>query len=294
LRSPSQRRGWSRPRSGSARYWPLFDSRSTRPSPTAWIVAALLHIAAFGVAIILRIELRRPPVQYVQIAPEPEPPYTGVRPGRGAVHRPGRGRPTQPPPPVAVVVQPPDTVASVPPVAPTHPTPPRPGLILTPGMGDERLWVDPRPALPEDVADAIYNDHAPRDSMIVMRLRAMVDSLNVIIDSEQRAHRPPSWVARGADGKPVWGLDPSGLYVAGIKIPTPALALLGSLLPPGNYDEAVRQRHLADMRADLMQAATRAENLEQFRRYVRELRSRKQAERDAERRQRGDTASATP
>jgi len=254
-----------------------------------------LHLAALGVAVILRIELRRPPVQYVQIAPEPEqPPYAGVRAGRGAVNRLGRGRAKRQPPPVPVVEQLPDTVASVPPAAPTPPAPPRPGLILTPGMGDGRLWVDPRPALPEYVADAIYNDHAPRDSMIVMRLRAMVDSLNVILDSEQRAHRPPSWVARGANGKPVWGLDPSGLYIAGIKIPAPALALLGSLLPPGNYDEAVRQRHLADMRADLMQAATRAENLEQFRRYVRELRSRKQAERDAERRQRGDTASATP
>jgi hypothetical protein len=187
----------------------------------------------------------------------------------------------------------PDTVASTPAAAPAPAAPPRPGLILMPG-GDGRLWVNPRPALPEDVADAIYEDHAPRDSMIVLRLRAMVDSLNVIIDSEQREHRPPSWVARGADGKPVWGLDPSGLYVAGIKIPTPALVLLGSLLPPGSWDEAQRQRHLADMRADLMQAAARTENLEQFRRYVRELRARKQAERDAERRQRGDTASATP
>jgi hypothetical protein len=241
----------------------------------------------------LRIEFRRPPVQYIQIVPEPElPPYAGVRAGRGSVQRMGRGR-VKEPPPVAVVEQPPDTVLSAVPVAPAPAAPPRPGLILTPG-GDGRLWVNPRPALPEDVADAIYEDRAPRDSMIVLRLRAMVDSLNVIIDSEQREHRPPSWVARGADGKPQWGLDPSGLYVAGIKIPAPALALLGSLLPPGSWDEAQRQRHLADMRADLMQAAARTENLEQFRRYVRELRARKQAERDAERRQRGDTASATP
>jgi hypothetical protein len=277
------------------RSWPLFRSAASRSGPTAWLVAALLHVAAFGIAIALRIEFRRPSVQYVQIAPEPDlPPYMGIRPGRGPVNRSGRGRPLPPPPPAPLAQQPPDTVVSVIPATPSSPPPPRPGLIVTPGMGDGRLWVDPRPALPEDVADAIYNDHAPRDSLIVIRLRAMVDSLNVIIDSAQRQHRPPSWVARGADGKPEWGLDPSGLYVAGIKIPAPALALLGSLLPPGNYDEAVRQRHLADMRADLMQAATRAENLEQFRRYVRELRSRKQAERDAERRQRGDTASATP
>jgi hypothetical protein len=250
----------------------------------------------FGVALGLRIEFKRPPVRYVQLAPEPEvPAYVGVRAGRGTTNPLGKGRVRPPPPPPAAAEPPLDTAATIPaPVEHAPASPARPGLILSPGVGDGRLWVDPRPALPEEVADAIYSDHAPRDSMIVVRLRAMVDSLNVIIDSEQRSHRLPSWVARGAEGKPVWGLDPSGLYVAGVKIPAPALALLGSLLPPGNYDEAVRQRHLADMRADLMQAAARTENLEMFRRYVRELRARKQAERDAERRQRGDTASVVP
>jgi hypothetical protein len=259
-----------------------------------------LHIAAFGIAIALKIEFQRPPVRYVQIAPEPElPPFTGVRAGRGTANRLGRARPRQAPPVVAVQ-PPPDTANPPQPVPAPAPAPApaavasRPGLLLSPGVGDERLWVNPRPALPEDIADAIYEDRAPRDSVIVRRLRAMVDSLNVIVDSEQREHRLPSWVARGEDGKPVWGLDPKGLYVAGIKIPTPVLALLGSLLPPGNYDEAVRQRHLADMRDDIMQAAARTENLEMFRRYVRELRARKQAERDADRRQRGDTTKATP
>lgn len=256
----------------------------------------LLHVAGLGLALALKVEFRRPPVRYVQIAPEPElPPFGGVRPGRSTVNRLGRGKARQAPPVVAVEPPPPDTTASPAP-APSAPTATalRPGLALSPGVGDGRLWVNPRPALPEDIADAIYEDSAPRDSVIVRRLRAMVDSLNVIIDSEQREHRAPSWVARGEDGKPVWGIDQRDLYVAGIKIPTPVLALLGSLLPPGNYDEAVRQRHLADMRADLMQAAARTENLEMFRRYVRELRERKQAERDAARRQRGDTTKATP
>jgi hypothetical protein len=43
-----------------------------------------------------------------------------------------------------------------------------------------------------------------------------------------------------------------------------------------------------------MQAATRAQNLEDFRRYVRELRQRNQEARDVEKRQTGDTASAQP
>jgi len=43
------------------------------------------------------------------------------------------------------------------------------------------------------------------------------------------------------------------------------------------------------MRQDLMQAARRTETLQLFRQYVRELRARKQAERDAEKRAKGDT-----
>jgi len=57
----------------------------------------------------------------------------------------------------------------------------------------------------------------------------------------------------------------------------------------------MRNRQLADMRADILRAADRAQTLQQFRRYVRELRERKQAERDAEERRRAqDTVKATP
>lgn len=254
----------------------------------------MLHIAGFTTAYVMRLDFTPAPPQFVVVVPEPEsPPFDGVRPGRSATPRLGRRRATGHVPIVTPAVESlPVAVHPLlqPPVAPREP----PGMILPPTAGDGRLWVGPRPALPSDVADAIYLDHEPRDSMIVSRLRAMVDSLNMFLDSEQRANRPPSWVARNGEGKKVWGLDQSGLYVAGIKIPTVALALLGGLLPPGNYDEAVRQRRLADMRADLMQAAARTQNLEQFRRYVRELRARKQSERDAQRRQQGDTATATP
>ncbi|HEY7685627.1 MAG TPA: hypothetical protein VH833_05905 [Gemmatimonadales bacterium] len=263
--------------------------------PTAWILAVLAHVAAFGIALVIQIEFKRVPnLNFVQLSPEPElPPFAGVQAGRGPETRPQLGKPRGR---AVVLTEPPDTLPSA---APTPSPPPaaarvRLGFIVPPSAGDGRLWVSPRPALPGDIAAALYEDRAPRDSMVVRRLRAMVDSLNVIIDAEQRDNRPPSWTVRGEDGKPTWGLDASGLYVAGIKIPTVALALLGSLLPPGNYDEAVRQRHLADMRSDLMQAAARAQNLEQFRRYVRELRARKQAQREAERQQRGDTVQVQP
>jgi hypothetical protein len=74
-----------------------------------------------------------------------------------------------------------------------------------------------------------------------------------------------------------------------------ALALLGNLLPQGNYDEGLRARQLQDMREDLLRAADRAQSFQDFKRYVRELRERKQAERDAERRRRAqDTTTVIP
>jgi len=54
----------------------------------------------------------------------------------------------------------------------------------------------------------------------------------------------------------------------------------------------MRARHLQDMREDLLRAAARAETYHDFKRYVQELRARKQAERDAEKRARGDTTGA--
>jgi hypothetical protein len=145
------------------------------------------------------------------------------------------------------------------------------------------------------VADAIYGDTTGRRAAAIDRLRAMVDSLNVVLDQVQRERQRPSWTVGGTPEKPTWGIDSAYIHVAGIKIPTMALALLGNLLPQGNFDESMRMRQLQYMREDLLQAAARAQSFQQFRRYVRELRERKQAERDAEERRRAqDTVKAVP
>src|SRR5438034_6674905 len=115
----------------------------------------------------------------------------------------------------------------------------------------------------------------------------MVDSLNVMIDQEQRGRQKPTWTTDVA-GK-VFGIDSQYIHVAGIKIPTAALALLPISLPQGNYDEQLRARQLDEMRQDLMQAARRTETLQLVKPSVRDLRAREHAERDAARRARGDT-----
>ncbi len=189
-------------------------------------------------------------------------------------------------------------VTIIPPDLPQqHELPPlggtRPGKGPSGGLGrplpDARM---PRPALPAEVADALYEPQAQRDSAVVRRLHAMMDSLNVIIDQDQRSRQRPVWTADVA-GK-VFGIDSQYIHIAGIKIPTAALALLPITLPQGNYGEQMRARQLDQMREDIMQAARRTESLQLFRQYVRELRARKDAEREAAKRQRGDTTAAKP
>ncbi len=218
------------------------------------------------------------------------PPFGGTRRGVGPSG--GLGRPlpdaaipdTAPPVP-APVGKPDTTLAASPATIGPH-------IVTPPQVGDGRLWVLPRPALPAEVAEALYQPREDRDSTVVRRLRAMVDSLNVVIDQDQRARQRPTWTTDVA-GK-MFGIDSQFIHVAGIKIPTAALALLPISLPQGNYAEQMRARQLDEMRQDLMQAARRTETLQMFKQYVREIRARKQAERDAARRAREDSTAAKP
>lgn len=220
-------------------------------------------------------------------------PFGGTRPerARGPTIATSARVPEPPPPapPSAATPPPADTGTGLPAYDPDA------RLVPAPRVGDGRLWVSPRPGLPASVAETLYGDTTARDAAVVGRLRAMVDSLNQVIDLAQRERQRPTWTVGGEEGTPKFGIDSQFIHVAGIKIPTTALAFLGSLLPQGNYDEGLRARQLQEMRADLLRAADRAQSFRDFRRYVRELRERKQAERDAERRRRGqDTTGVIP
>lgn len=256
------------------------------------MVSAAVHAALIILAVTgsWRIDRRQTLITIIPPeAPQPRelPPFGGTRRGRGPSGGMGRPVPAAAPdttPPVPAPLGKPDTTLAA------NPASVGPHIVTPPQPGDGRLWVLPRPALPAEVADALYSPHDPKDATAVHRLRAMVDSLNVIIDQDQHARQRPAWTADVA-GK-VFGIDSQYIHVAGIKIPTAALALLPISLPQGNFDEQMRARQLEDMRQDLMQAARRTETLQIFKQYVRELRARKQAERDVERRQRGDTTRA--
>ena len=264
----------------------LFELRPAPRLRSAWLVSAAAHGLALAVLVGLYWQRPSRAAQYIALGPvEPQLPVYGGSAVR-ASRRGGHGRPAPLAPPAVASAAPAvgvrDTTPAKQPAAvgPTF-------FIQPPTGGDPRIWVSPLPAIPADVADAAYGDADARDSVAVRRLRAMVDTLNQIMVAAQQAGKPPSWTTEVAGKK--FGIDQQFIYLAGIKIPTQVLALLGNSLPQGNYGEAVRERQIEYMRQDILQAARRAENLEQFRRYVKEIRQRNQDARDFERRQRGDT-----
>jgi hypothetical protein len=268
------------------------------PIGRAWLVTAAIHVVA--VILFFTVNWQAPwrKATYVVLEPRDFGDTLVFVPGTREARAKGPTIQTtrrEPPPPAAAPTPPPaaptpDTGATLPAYDPNANR-----VVPAPQVGDGRLWVSPRPGLPAAVADAIYGDTTGRRTVAIERLKVMVDSLNQVLDQIQRDHRRPSWTIGGTPNKPEWGIDSAYIHVAGIKIPTMALALLGNLLPQGNFDEDMRARQLNDMRADLLRAADRAQTLQQFRRYVRELRDRKQAERDAEERRRAqDTVKAVP
>ena len=118
-----------------------------------------------------------------------------------------RAKRRYPLPPAPAPIGKPDTTLAASPVAEG------PHLIVEPQVGDGRLWVLARPALPADVADVLYGPHDRKDSVAVQRLRAMVDSLNQIISVEQRVRRKPTWTTDVA-GKTL-GIDSQYIHIAG-------------------------------------------------------------------------------
>lgn len=156
--------------------------------------------------------------------------------------------------------------------------------LLRPSYGDGRLWVPPidilelgraLPSAGEGGAAAVEGPHtvAQLDSTITARLRAFLDTM----PRDSFAPAPaPQWTTQ-INGK-TWGIDGKWIYLGGLKLPAALLALLP--MPQGNIDQSRAALALMRMREDIMQAAQRAQTAAEFKRYVNELRKRKDQERN--------------
>jgi hypothetical protein len=277
-----------------ARFDPILPRQPGWPR-IAIAASVLLHILLFLGPVESRLpDFRKRPDQVVVLPPSTTPERTrssmtyqsprdqpataGVRlptPGGRGTGRPGPAIPALRPP-LAPQVEPPAADSAAPSVAER-----RARGRVGPEYGTGVLWVRPVPISPEQLAKRLEEEHFEHvDSAVVAIMQAFLDSLDQEPGSGEA--RLPEWTTNVGGSK--FGLDSRYIYIAGLKIPAAVLALLP--LPQGNIDQARAYNHLMDLRADIERAARRADNMDEFKRAIRDIRERKQRERDFERAQR--------
>jgi hypothetical protein len=151
---------------------------------------------------------------------------------------------------------------------------------IGPGLAQGRLWVRPLPVPPRELAQRLTHRAELLDSAVSVIVQQYLDS--IANDPASRNQGLPSWTTEIAGKK--FGLDSKNIYIAGLKIPAAVLALLP--IPAGNIDQNRAYNHLMEMRSDLLYAARRAETMEEFKQVIKEIRQRKEKEREFDKNQR--------
>ncbi|MEP6590517.1 MAG: hypothetical protein ABJC19_04970 [Gemmatimonadota bacterium] len=157
--------------------------------------------------------------------------------------------------------------------------------------GAGKVWVRPLPETPKQIASALTGRSQAElaDSAVNAMVQQYLDAMAK--ETEGQPLGPPSWTTKIA-GQLV-GLDAKWIYLGPLKIPTALLALLPINLQ-GNPTQADFNRKLSVMRADLLDAARRADNLAEFKKAVKELRTETERKREFSRNQRTAPDSGRP
>lgn len=153
---------------------------------------------------------------------------------------------------------------------------------IGPALGEGTLWVRPLPLPPRELAEVLtQRSHIELvDSAVSAIVQAYLDS---VMTSPSRPGAPaPSWTT-DIQGQ-TFGIDSKYIYLGPLRIPAALLALL-PISGGGNMD-LQEGRRLAAIRADLQYAARRAETMDDFRKAIREIRERRDQEREFERNRR--------
>ena len=280
----------------SARPDPAFRlPEHPRPSWRMWVVAAALHVPLVVLLIVgpkpyvpVPLDLRA--IVLNEAVPAVSMPYAiGNRRARAV--RPPIAAAAPPHAAPAITVVPREVATSAPatvltqtpvPAAPVD-TPPTGRTLLQPRYGDGRLWLQPLAESPRQIASALTGK-APADladSAVTAMVQTYLDQM-----AKERAENPnalPSWTTKIA-GKTV-GVDQKWIYLGPIKVPTALLALLPIKLQ-SNPTQAEFNRKLQQMRSDLLEAARRSENYEEFKKAVKDLHDQKEREREFKKNQR--------
>lgn len=144
---------------------------------------------------------------------------------------------------------------------------------IGPGLGNGRLWVQPLPLPPRELAGRLQRTNAELlDSVVTATIQSFLDSIALEPGAEHATL--PDWTRNVAGLK--FGLDSRNIYIAGLKIPAAVLALLP--IPGANQSKAFDRSE--EMYSDLRRAANRAATLAEFKQAIREMRERKERERE--------------
>jgi hypothetical protein len=198
-------------------------------------------------------------------------------------------RPELPTAPEAVTLLPMPEAREAPADSGSTPAPLTRASRIGPGLAEGRLWVRPLPLPPRDLAQRLSQNRAELvDSAVSAIVQAYLDS--IANDPASKNVGLPSWTTEVAGKK--FGIDSKNIYIAGLKIPAAVLALLP--ISSGNIDQNRAYNRLMDLRADLLYAAQRAQTLEEFKQVIREIRLRKEREREFEKNQRTAPPPETP
>jgi hypothetical protein len=157
---------------------------------------------------------------------------------------------------------------------------------IGPELGNGRLWVRPLPLPPQELAQRLNKTNAELvDSAVSAIIQQFLDSVANEPGADQA--KMPDWTTEVAGKK--FGLDSKNIYLAGLKIPAAVLALLP--LPTGG-----NQQHALDhndwILQDLHEASARATTLAEFKEAIRQLRKKKEEEREFEKNSHTDPDSA--
>jgi len=165
------------------------------------------------------------------------------------------------------------------------PTPGRPDAgggpgRLGPARGQGTLWVQPLPLPPRELAQRLSRSHIELvDSAVSAIVQAYIDS---VASAPSAGGALPSWTT-DIQGQ-TFGIDSKYIYLGPLKIPSAILALLP--IPGGGNADLQEGRRLAAIRADLEYAVRRAETMDEFKKAIKEIRDRREREREFERNQR--------
>jgi len=148
---------------------------------------------------------------------------------------------------------------------------------IGPGLGEGVLWVRPLPLPPRELAQRLRKSHTELvDSAVTATIQAFLDSI-------AREPRDPNAEWSTDVGGKKFGLSGKYITVAGLRIPAAVLALLP--IGGGSNQQKAFDR-TDDLLADLRQAALRAETTDKFKEAIRDLRRRKEEQREFEQNQR--------